>query len=409
MSRRLDIGLAATGLLTTSGASALAADVVLPTPWGRTYSAAVNAGIRFGGSGGPRFILGFEGTGAYIEDPNRCGGAAQTYIGAIARIEGAFGEGTRLLLGPVFGRTSGTSGYAADLGLGHAFGRNAGFVAAAGVTGSLAYFLETRVAVSSLLDGQAAGALRYPPLTTSGSCVVGRPLRRDDGRAPLAGATRIRRRRTEDAARERAGQVWLDRARMEWASVPAFLELVRQLTALGAPLELIERARAAAADELRHAVLSGDLAATLGELHLVDLDPPAVTPPRSPAFGRAGLIRLAVESFVDGCVGEAAAADQAEREAELATSPPIAAVLRTIAGDEAGHARLAWDVVTWALGADGAAVRPALHDAASAAPEVVAASSPAMPAFGILDGEATFALHVNGHARAFDRLRAALG
>ena len=412
MSRRRDIGLAAT-FLTASEISAQAAPAVEPAPWGRTYSAAINAGVRFGGDGGPRFVFGFEATGVYIDDPHRCGGDLQTYAGAIARLEGATGEGPRLLLGPVLGRTSGTAGYAADAGFGYAFGRHPGFVAAAGATGSLNYLLEMRVALSSRFDGQAAGALRYPPLTTSGSCVVGRPLRRDDGQAPLAGATQVRRRRTgdgmpdgiDDAAQARASRVWLDRARMEWASVPAFLELARQLTALGAPVELAERARAAAADELRHAVLSGDLAATLGDLHLLDLDPPAATPPRPAAWGRAGLIRLAVESFADGCVGEAAAADQAMREAEIAAIPTIARVLRAIAGDEARHALLAWDVLTWALAADGAAVRPALRAAASALPEMTAAASPGPTAFGILDGGAVLSLRAERRARALTRLR----
>ena len=70
-SRRLDLGLAATSFLTASGVSALAGPPAHAAPWGRTYSAALNAGFRFGGDGGPRFIFGLEGTGAYIEAPNR--------------------------------------------------------------------------------------------------------------------------------------------------------------------------------------------------------------------------------------------------------------------------------------------------------------------------------------------------
>jgi hypothetical protein len=59
--------------------------------------------------------------------------------------------------------------------------------------------------------------------------------------------------------------------------------------------------------------------------------------------------RLAVESWLDGCLSEGRAAAQAERAAELATDPQARATMRTIACDELRHAELAWAILAWGL------------------------------------------------------------
>ena len=53
--------------------------------------------------------------------------------------------------------------------------------------------------------------------------------------------------------RARLGERWLAAARAEHASVPAFHHLGSQLAAAGAPVTLVNRCEAAAADEIRHA------------------------------------------------------------------------------------------------------------------------------------------------------------
>lgn len=116
----------------------------------------------------------------------------------------------------------------------------------------------------------------------------------------------------------------LEAARAEWASVPAFLHLAAELDALGAR-DLATRARAAAVDEVRHAVAQLDAPALMEVVRV-----PAV---------RSGtrdtrIARIAWESLVDGVIGEADAAQRVQDE--------------TIASEERMHAALAGEIVSWA-------------------------------------------------------------
>ena len=216
-----------------------------------------------------------------------------------------------------------------------------------------------------------------------GSWIEGRP-RRHRGRL-------VRRDRFPGTASGRApapsgaagsvGAVWADAARDEAEAVAAFAELAARLEAAGAPADLVERARRASGDEVRHVRTCRRLAvAPLGSGPLVVAGdrsdrrarpvrrarpaPPgsgplpgrsAGTPGAGPS-SRAGagrgpgrrtveLVRLAVESYVDGVVGEGAAAGRLERGA--VTAPERAVALREMAADERDHAALGADVVRW--------------------------------------------------------------
>jgi hypothetical protein len=234
-------------------------------------------------------------------------------------------------------------------------------------------------------------------------------LRRNDARAPVAGA-QWSARSLDRVSSERAARVWTERACLEWASVPAFCELAQQLKASGAPESLIARAREAAADELRHAVISAGAAADLVCAPALGLDPP-VGSDRAAASGRAGIVRLAVESYLDGCIGEATAAVVAAREADLAGHADLARMQRTIATDEARHAELAWDVLEWTLAVQPEATRAALRglDAPpTGAPVSPANSGPTLERFGILDSSRVHALGMEQRAGAYARLAARL-
>jgi hypothetical protein len=82
---------------------------------------------------------------------------------------------------------------------------------------------------------------------------------------------------------------------------------------------------------------------------------------------RAGLVALAVETVIEGCVGETLAAALARVAAVEARSPAVRDLLEKIGEDEARHAALAWKIVGWAIEEGGAAVKAAVKEALAAA------------------------------------------
>jgi hypothetical protein len=235
-----------------------------------------------------------------------------------------------------------------------------------------------------IVDGESMGVLdtgetgkvsqSNPPLCcyqwSHGFVVEGRPLI-EDGRARVA-AVRAQKWRagTESAAsapdvRELAkslraylARAWLRDALAEHASIASFARTTMELIAVGAPRELVRDAQAAGLDEVRHADLCFELATTYAGSPLGPgrLDSP---PPRP-----ANLIRLAVDTFFEGCVGETIAALRATRAEATCTIEPVRAILKMIIRDETKHAALSWSTVAWAISEGGAPVRAALRKAA---------------------------------------------
>jgi hypothetical protein len=134
---------------------------------------------------------------------------------------------------------------------------------------------------------------------------------------------------------------------MEHASIAAFARFCLELLALGAPLELLEGAQQAIADETRHAHLCFSLARKYSGQ--------AMGPGRlslSHALGASDLRGSLLTAVLEGCVGETVAAIEAAEAAEHCDSAALRVLLRGIADDERRHAELAWRFVAWAL--DGA-------------------------------------------------------
>lgn len=173
------------------------------------------------------------------------------------------------------------------------------------------------------------------------NCVVGRRPQgfrepADDGHASAVGAYLARG------------------ALLEAASVHAFERLRSELVAHEGPPVLVRAARAAAADEVRHAALMSRLARRFGG---------------RPQAARVGVLpirdleTIAIENAAEGCVRETFGALSADWQALHARAEELALAYRAIARDELRHARLAWGVARFAEQRLSRAARKRVHEA----------------------------------------------
>lgn len=163
---------------------------------------------------------------------------------------------------------------------------------------------------------------------------------------------------------------WLEgSAHAEAASVKAFVALASELEAHGAPTELVQGCRDASGDEVAHARAIGALVDRRGGTR-PDLQ-------FQPVPAR-GLVDLAIENAVEGCVREVWAALLAHWQATHAEDLEIRAVMAPIAQDEARHGDLAWAIHAWATSqlddAEQERVRTARDEAVAALREQVASA-----------------------------------
>jgi hypothetical protein len=144
---------------------------------------------------------------------------------------------------------------------------------------------------------------------------------------------------TQRASGPDAAATWLAQmAHDEAASVVAFRALAAELTAHGAPAYLLDRVRAAAADEVRHARQAHALAvARGGVVPRVEHQAPVAR----------DLFSLALENVREAIVVETWAALRSRYQAEHAVDADLRAALVQIADDETRHAELARDLDAW--------------------------------------------------------------
>jgi hypothetical protein len=404
-------GLAATGLAAALFASAPAlAEAQDVAPFG-TIGAFI--GWTWDVQGGGGFTWGIEGRGGVdLRDPWACGAPPAPSFAAVARL-GFVNLDPQLHFGGQAGVMVAALSAMGELSAGYRWGENEGF--------SLPLGLQLEVfAASTFFRGDpilesvsTGGGGFFPPREATYSCTVaGRALHDEIGHAALPQVTRLGEvHPTRDLDPEVASALaseWEARAKAEWASVPAFMQLADQLRIAGAPRSLIHRALCAADDELRHAIATARTAVCYGGVPLGLGRVTSMT--RTPAHGTNALVRLAVESFVDGCQAEGTAARIAEEEAARAHVEPLRAMNARIAHDEARHAELAWDVLTWTVLAGGDDVRHALDAVRDVRP--VAMEDPDaidLTGFGVLDRMARHGLADDVHANATRRLDAVLG
>ncbi len=158
-----------------------------------------------------------------------------------------------------------------------------------------------------------------------------------------------------DRARRALAAAWLEDALREHASIAAFSRATIELLAVAAPPELVEACQHATLDEIDHARRCFSLATAYAGRPLGPGPLPALAPRGKDIVG------LALDTFVEGCVGETIAALVAERAGERTRDPAVRATLRVIAEDEARHAALAWRTIAWAVQTGGAPVESALR------------------------------------------------
>ncbi len=127
-------------------------------------------------------------------------------------------------------------------------------------------------------------------------------------------------------------------AHLEGAAVLAFAELACELERFGAPVSLLERARKAQADEVRHAAIMGAHAERRGAR-------PVAARALPHAYG--SLLDLALHNAEEGCVRETYGALVALHQAACAGDDGLRADLASIADDEVSHAEWSKDLDTW--------------------------------------------------------------
>lgn len=144
--------------------------------------------------------------------------------------------------------------------------------------------------------------------------------------------------RPEAASAGTVGDWFAEAARLEAASVYAFLQLADELDRHGAPVALVESALRAADDEVSHARIAAELAR---RFHAAPA--PLAIAAREPR----SLEAIAVENAALGCVGETFGAAVSLWQSEHAADPVVREAMRRIAADELSHAELAWRVAEW--------------------------------------------------------------
>lgn len=204
-------------------------------------------------------------------------------------------------------------------------------------------------------DGPAPSG--FVPCATLSS-VSGRPLRGTDPQPMHIGSDNAICTEARHEA-EALARAWAQDAQEECTAVAAFLQLAAELLQMNAPLALVDRAIHSARQEIMHAKRCASLAAQYDATLPEPVMPPFI--PRSTAQRSNALIRLAQESWLDGCLGEGLAAARARHAASHAKVPEAASLQKRIASDEQQHAELGWDVLRWALKQGDPKVAEAVH------------------------------------------------
>lgn len=138
-----------------------------------------------------------------------------------------------------------------------------------------------------------------------------------------------------------ARRFWSQRAWSEYAAIPAVSQVVLALVREGATLHTLGAYVAIAADEVRHALLSRELADRLGGYD--------EEVPEGLAYAPRGLaepsdVAVAVWALANGCFSETVSLELIRARHAATAQPVIRRVLAETLKDEAVHVRVAWEL-----------------------------------------------------------------
>lgn len=194
----------------------------------------------------------------------------------------------------------------------------------------------------------------------AGGCAVGRPFT-VGGEARLAalvgqavadpGIPRMQGLSSE--SRRALADAFSQDAQTEHASVASFARFALECLALGAPLELLQGAQQALADEIDHARICSELARTYGA-EPFEFGPLDVA---GALGGPVELARVAEGVARESCVAETVSALLLFEASRSATDAETRALLYAMGEDEVRHAALGFRFVKWALARGDADVR----------------------------------------------------
>jgi len=177
-------------------------------------------------------------------------------------------------------------------------------------------------------------------------------LRRGDGQVEA----KIRRGLERDYAPDVlsiARRMWLERMRHEHRSATVFSQLLPQLIAAEAPLDMKTCVLRMAMDELRHAGLCGAVAEQLGAEPRIEAE--LQMRPLPVHEGCSAAVSALRNVLFICCVSETVAISILSHELELVTEPCVRAAVAQLAADETLHGRFGWIYLTdaWPSLSDG--------------------------------------------------------
>src|SRR5262249_37010619 len=147
-----------------------------------------------------------------------------------------------------------------------------------------------------------------------------------------------------DAAGALIAQVWAVRHGVETGASLRFAALAQGMHGAGAPATLVDLARRASTDEIRHAGHCADILRSRG----ADVPPPET---RLLFFGPRDLgpeQRLTSEVAAQSCTSETESMATLVTLLDAASDAHLQTVLQELARDEVQHARLGWAYLAWA-------------------------------------------------------------